>query len=962
MASSPLSLPPQPSLEGTAPAAPPAAARRAGPGVAGLFVAVLAALLASFPARNAELWGHLAAGRALVRGGPGSVSPTWLYDLLSYGLFATLGGAGLVAAKAAVLACLAVVLFRLSRSGAGWPVAGACTALALLAVGGRALLEPATVSYLLLALAVRQAWRVPDGAAWPGWRAVLLFVVWANVDRAVALGLAAVALVRVGRWLDERASGGRGLLRALGAVAVLAAAAAAGPATWAGPLLPAELGWGAGASSPFARASLAALRSSPAALAYFALLGLGGASLLLALRWRWGRFLPWLGLAVWSAGQVRAVPFFAVVAGPVLAWGVQDYLTRRPRPAFGRKARAAGAALAGALAAVFLLAAWPGWLQRPPFEPRRWSVEPPAGLEQAAAAVRAGHAAGAWPAGTRTLHLTADTAAAFAWFCPEDEGMLAPGLAEGDKAGERLAAAGASRVVVRAADRGPPLALLVRLLADPRRWPLLHLEGGVAVFTHAGAGRPRLPGVDFDRLAFRPAEGEKAPPAPAPARGWWGAFWRPAAPPAGDRYQADVLLLKAEVLREAAPLRYLAAWGAVEMAALVGAAAGWAGPASADGALRLLLFSPPVPGPGQKPAPVTRYVLDTRQLLELARDDAPPGVLYSAVRAARHAVSAAPDDAHAQLLLGQCYLRLLTATRERVWALRLPQLAQLRHAQASAALNRAVALRPALTQAHLELGRLYRQVGYLDLALVHLRAYRDGGGQGVGEAELTDLAAVVERQRAQLAAETARARVADRAQAAVARRLAGEARAILLESDVSAFGPEGTQLELELLLGTGRAEDVRDWAAAELKGPLGAIGYHWRRARARAALGEYAAADAELLELAGEEGPDPARTGRVFAALAGRALLDERPGAWGLPALAARAWGRFQFRGAVGQEAAALAGRADAAVLRGLLALEAGEVERARAALGAALGYAGPGGGVRFNGHPVAEDALRLLR
>jgi hypothetical protein len=267
-----------------------------------------------------------------------------------------------------------------------------------------------------------------------------------------------------------------------------------------------------------------------------------------------------------------------------------------------------------------------------------------------------------------------------------------------------------------------------------------------------------------------------------------------------------------------------------------------------------------------------------------------------------------------------------------------------------------------LAQAHLELGQLYRQVGYLDLALVHLKAYRAGGGKAVSEAELADLAGAVERQRAALAAETARARVADRARAAAGRGLAGEARALLLESDVSAFGPEGTQLELELLLGTGRAEDVRDWAAEELKGPLGAIGYHWRRARALAALGEYAAANTELLELAGEEGPNPVRTGRLFAVLAGQALLDEQPAGWGLPALLARARARFEFRTAVGQEAAALAGRADAAVLRGLLALEAGEVDRARAALGAALGYSGAGGGVNFNGRPVAEDALRLLR
>ena len=48
-------------------------------------------------------------------------------------------------------------------------------------------------------------------------------------------------------------------------------------------------------------------------------------------------------------------------------------------------------------------------------------------------------------------------------------------------------------------------------------------------------------------------------------------------------------------------------------------------------------------------------------------------------------------------------------------------------------------------------------------------------------------------------------------------------------------------------------------------------------------------------------------------------------------------------------------------MLRGLLALEAGEVGRAREALEAALEYARVGG-VDFNGRPVAADALRWLR
>jgi hypothetical protein len=958
-----------------------------------LFVAVFGLLLASSPARNPELWAHLAAGRTLLRGALDRVSPTWLYDVVSYGLFATVGATGLVAVKAGLVAALAVVLLRLSRNGAGWLIPAACAVLALLAVGSRVPLAPATVSCLLLAVAARQAWQSASGCAvWPDWHAVALFAVWGNTDRWFILGLGVVALIRVGRWLDDRETGGRGLLGVLGAVAVLAAASAANPAHRNEFSLPAELGTATVAlpevASPFGRTYLSALGGSPAALACYPLLGLSLVSFLFALpQWRWQRFLPWAGLAALAVLQARAVPFFAVVAGPVLAWNLQDFFARRPRPAFTPWGRAVGTALTSVLAAVFLVCAWPGWLQRPPFESRRWAVELPAGLEQAAAAVRRGHLERAWPPGTRTLHLARDTAAAFAWFCPEDDGVLAPQLAAavvddpGGGADERLAEAEVGRVVVHVADRGLPRMALTRLLADPNRWPLLHLQGGVAVFgrrdpTRAGGsdslGEREL---DLDRLAFRPTDGDKAPPAPQPVgRSWWEAFWKLAPPPTGDRDQAAVLVLKAELAWAVAPSRHLSEWEADQVAALAAAAAGWAGPAAAaDAAVRLTVFRPPIPGPGEAVAPITRFTFDSQRLFALARDDAPLGVLYAAVRAARRAVSANPDDASGHLLLGQCYLRLLTVTRERVWALRLPQLAQLRQAQASAALNRAVRLNPDLARAHLELGRLYQRIGCLDLALVELRAYRatagpagaDEGREAVPDAELDALSRLVDRQLAEFGPESTHARIAERAQTAAQRGLVGEARTILLEADVSAFGSEGAELELDLLLRTGGAEDVRDWSAAELKEALGTARYHWLRTQALAALGEYAAADAELTELTGEEGPDPARAAPAFAAVAGRALLDEHPAGLGLPALVARALARFAFRIEVRQGVTGLAERADAAVLRGLLALEAGEAERARTALRAALACSPDvpaGGGLDFKGLPVARDALELLQ
>src|SRR5262249_17767279 len=108
----------------------------------------------------------------------------------------------------------------------------------------------------------------------------------------------------------------------------------------------------------------------------------------------------------------------------------------------------------------------------------------------------------------------------------------------------------------------------------------------------------------------------------------------------------------------------------------------------------------------------------------LNQDDAPPALLYLAVRSARRALDREPQDARAWLALGEGYLWLLRRTRERSWSRRVPELDRLRRAQASTALNRAIALEPALPRAHALLAGMYQEMGYLDLALEHLRASR----------------------------------------------------------------------------------------------------------------------------------------------------------------------------------------------------------------------------------------------
>jgi hypothetical protein len=994
------------------------------------FVALFAGLLASFPARNGDLWLHLAAGRRLAQGGPSlavvpgaAASHTWLYDLLCYGLHSVLGDPGLVAAKAAGVVALALVLLRLSRAGRGWSVVAACTALALLAMSTRLLLQPATVSYLLLALAFlldketrRQGDKetIPPSSlrAWlPPWPLAVLFVVWANVDGRFVFGLATVALTWLGRALDTAGSvTGRltAVLRALSCALCLAAVCLLNPAHVGAFVLPSELAafWapepsaasGLGqVASPFEPAWFANLGLSPAGLAYFPLLGLGLLSFIVNLpRWHWQRFLPWLGLALLSACQVRAVPFFAVVAGPVLAWNVQELLARRPRadaPASSPGLLVSlSSFLLGCLGAGLLVCAWPGWLQAPPFEPRRWAVEAPPSLKRGAAEVQRWHKEGRLGPDSRGLHLSRDAAYAFAWFCPEEDGLFDDGIAAAlrdepaapDDWAERMRAAGADHVIVYDPDSDRLLATLGRLLGAPQEWPLLHLEGGVAVFGWRGAAgsAERFRGWkhDLNRFAFRPADDKRAPHerserAPEPRR-WWDAFWRPAPPPWSlDRDEARLDLLCAEALRRSAlrvsPYRRLAAWEAGQAAALVGAAGGWSGPSSLlDAELRLVLVRPPLPerGAGGAPPPLSQAVLHCQQWYALLQDDTPPALLYLAVRAARRALAVNPADARANLVLGQSYLRLLHETRERAWALRVRELAQLRGTQASAALNRALALNPELAPAHLSLGELYREMGYLDLALKHLREHQKlaGASAGLDEKEVSSLAEAVAARETAYAAEASKMRVQERAVLAYEKGLRGKARDLLLGSDVSAFGKPGMALELELLLRTGRPQDVAEWVGPEESASLGALNYHWLRAQSLAASGDYARAEEECERLAaeGRGGRSAAQLREVMALLAVELAAGAQPAG---ASLAHLPWRGLGLGPLYGPPTRGLREEANANTMRGLLLLEEGNADEAEVAFRLALALwkdeaaVASGAGLDFKDRPIAAGCLPWL-
>jgi tetratricopeptide (TPR) repeat protein len=1016
-----------------------------------LFIAAFAFLLGSFPARNSDVWMHLAAGRDLL---PANLhtNPAWLYDLVTYVLYSVLGGAALVLVKALLVAALALVLMRLTWKDERWWIPAACIALALLAMSTRLLLQPATVSYLFLSLTLwfLRPWRaIPANRPpplLPPWPLLLLFVVWVNVDRWFVLGLGTAALVCLGQSLDavgsrqkaegsgQEREGSRPLptayclLPTAYCLLALAAVCLLNPSHVAAFALPPELAWsGFGGSSagslapvqgmsPFEGAYFANVGLTPAGLAYFPLLGLGLLAFGLNLPgWRWQRFLPWLGLALLSIVQARAIPFFAVVAGPVLAWNLEEIFARWSRLAKepsreGDRERETSLlayvspCVVVSLFIALLVCAWPGWLQSPPYEPRRWAIETAPALEQGAATTRRWQQEGKL-ADARGLHLSSATAHAFAWFCPEDKSVLDHGLAsavlgdseEPEHRDERMRAAGLSYVIVYEPERGRLLAALVRLLASPERWPLLYLEGDLAVFgwrdplKRESGDRFRGWELEVNRLAFHPEADKKAPQKPvaraAQGRRWWEAFWKPAPPRPIERDEATLHLLHAEALRRTAPLRHLMSWEATQSAALIAAAGNWTVPRSLpDAQLRLLLWRPPLSQEGAAAghlSGLTALALDFRQHYNWQRDDTPPALLYLAVRAARRALAVNPNDAQAYLVIGESYVRLLHDTRERAWRGRLPELDQLRRAQATAALHQALSLKPDLAQAHFHLGTLYRDMGYLDLALKHLQAFFERTEEGatlpgpsgellreqwaLEEKQFGRLSETVAKLEQAYASESATLRVFDRATLAMRLGLAGKARDLLLESDIAAFGPQGMNLELELLVTTGRSKQVREWTEPVHKASLGAKAYHWLRLQAAAALGAYAAAEKECaqLVLATRSKNDPGAREMMAREIGGEILDGLAAGAF-LPDLLWRTY-RWDFRNRIARLTQSARQEADAITLGGLLALEAGAVDEAKSAFRAALRYwqdeaaVVSGRGLDFGGRIIAQECLRWL-
>ncbi len=434
----------------------------------------LAFLLALLPARNSDVWLHLASGRLLAHGqyqfgidpfafttqGVSWVNPSWLYDLLSFYLFQLGDGAALVIAKAGLTALLGWILICLGctkgdhEKGENRWVAIVFAVFALLIIGSAVPLRPVCVSYVFLALTLWLLERRLTGdrpaslASW--WPVLLLFALWANLDEWFVLGPLTVGLYFLGTLLAGRERLGQA--RTLGLVLLAGSAACLlNPHHYHVFALPSLLPFTTEATilrddplfsrflqSPFQRDYLR-FQDLPhlGRLLYYPLVFLSFASFLpSALVARSGgartlalcfRRLPvllfFLGL---SAVDASAVSFMAIAAAPLTALNIQEFArwrgaTRSPMSSASPLWSIGGRILTLAVVIGLLIAAWPGWLQGQLRGPRGWFVEMDTSLVEAVRQVTQWRHEGRLHPAEVGFNFSPTAAHYFAWFASEEE-------------------------------------------------------------------------------------------------------------------------------------------------------------------------------------------------------------------------------------------------------------------------------------------------------------------------------------------------------------------------------------------------------------------------------------------------------------------------------------------------------------------------------------------------------------
>ena len=542
--------------------------------LAGLVV-LFAFVVALFPARNSDFLQQLATGRLVAQGQysfgadpftvagdkTGWVNHSWLYGLVSYLLYQLprIGPELVVVLKALLVACVAGLMLRLGRRpGQTLYIPAVVTALAVLAISPRVFLQPVVISYLFLALTLcllehprrlRERGGAADAAPTAWWLIPPLFVLWVNCDQWFVLGPLTVALYWVGELLQKDSKGRAGLLG--GVLATSVAACLINPYHVRAFTLPAQFAFSEGmdilkGDSHFRTQSVTPLQElyfkpylglSAAGLAYFPLAVLGLVSfVLVGNSFPWWRVMVWLGYLLLSLSHARAIPFFAVVAGPITALNFLDFAQARAATAGSRTSRfALGGRLLALLAGVFVLVAGAvGLLQANPQDERRVGVgvviDP---LLKRAAEKFAQHASpdGAFP--FVCFNNSPEVVPYLSWFSPGVRAFADGRLPQFPEAARAYRQIKESLASVPAVDSAPgglggpglvdtgyrdifrdwglhyyllsdadplrQLALIQKFVTQPAEWGLVDVEGRALLFAwHDPAAKPVAERVGFD--------------------------------------------------------------------------------------------------------------------------------------------------------------------------------------------------------------------------------------------------------------------------------------------------------------------------------------------------------------------------------------------------------------------------------------------------------------------------------
>lgn len=984
----------------------------------GSVVIVFAFLTASFPARHADVWRHLAAGRALFAGdyrfgtdpfadtteGAVWVNHGWLFDAASYSLHHVLGGAALVVAKALLIALLAVVMLHLCWRGPKRWLAMIIIVAALAAIGPYALLRPVCLS--LVFLGITYAWLERNPA--PSWQTsaalLLMFALWANVDEWFFLGPVLVALWGFGTLVSRtpqpnnaaacgnQRNGPLLLIAVMGLVVALLNPHHVRVYSFPSLLDPSI------AAQSMENADDRAARESP--LEYLR----DPATLQQAARWAYGslilvgllsftargrcvspaRVVVWLAFLLLSVYRCGAIPFFAVVGGPLAALNFQEWwaartsaesLSRRSRLFVGLVQVLSLVLFAGAA-----VCAWAGWTRTLPGEPPRWTLEMNPSLTAAARQIAEWRAEEKWDKDARLLPTSSAAAAALAWWTPgaksfcDDRPNLFSADVRRDFAAMRQALFGVSNdpqelqqwrdllakyrfthLIVDDAEDDRLVQGLGRLFASSQ-WALHHVKGRTTIFGKRGPTALHL--VDWRARAYATTT-EKAPAAP-PARDpeprlWIDAFDRPLPSIEPDRDSCLVDQAYFDSQRSLTTRQLLVQWENCLASSMVGLpTAEMTLPGFPLGSLvrgACLVHGRSV-GRAAETAPLYRLSAQMLHRYLNRHDDGPPGALWLAIRAGRRSLAKNLDDARAHRYLGEAYLRLRRLTRERAVLPIIQPLEHVRRVQVLTALRHAVRLDPAGLAGHELLAGFYLEIDYYDLALEHVQAVVQQltrrGSAGDSPDQFRRRLEYWQQQETQLARQVRDAQLAvrsqtlepyDRAILALNQRLPGLALTLLLEADAVSRGRNGNLVMLDLLLQTGGTHLVRTVLSEVAAMPKeDQEVYRWLKVYFAAATGDYAAADRELGDILGPVDVDiPEVRGRrvdprvAMGIVLGGHVLDRaaRLPYNPIPGVLQRAEG-FALH---------LKQLAEIAALQGLLALEAGDTALARGHLRRSLQF-----------------------